>query len=403
MNWHTETRAVSTLKDHPQNPREFTERGMADLRASIKSLGYVEPIAVNTDGTILSGHARCKVLLEAGLTEVEVRVPERALTDAEQREVLVRLNKNQAGAWDMDILSDVFEIQDLKEWGFDDKDLGLDTLPEVKEDEAPEVSKREPLVKRGDVFRLGRHRVICGDSTSADDVATVLNGAEPVLMVTDPPYGVEYDPEWRADRGLKSRGTGSTGKVENDDRAGWAEAYSLFTGQVAYVWHAHLFTETVWQDLRDCGFLIVQPIVWSKPAFAISRSDYHWQHEPCAYAVRKGKTHNWQGSRKESTVWQIGKTKDNEDAATGHGTQKPVECMLRPIRNNTQKGQDVYDPFLGSGTTLIAAEQSGRTCYGLEISPNYVEAIIRRWANLGGTDFEHVNGSLTLADITGNA
>ena len=133
MNWHTETRAVSSLKDHPQNPREFTERGMADLRASIKSLGYVEPIAVNTDGTILSGHARCKVLLEAGLTEVEVRVPERALTDAEQREVLVRLNKNTAGKWDMDILSDVFEIQDLKKWGFDDKDLGISPIKERKE------------------------------------------------------------------------------------------------------------------------------------------------------------------------------------------------------------------------------------------------------------------------------
>lgn len=195
-------------------------------------------------------------------------------------------------------------------------------------------------------------------------------------MVTDPPYGVEYDPTLRSDN--------RTGKVENDDRSSWRESYSLFPGVVAYVWHAGWFVHVVAADLDACGFDRRSYLLWKKPHFQLGRGHYHWQHEPCWYAA-KGSS-KWCGDRTQSTVWEIEhvlKTGD-EDAETNHGTQKPVECMARPIRNHGGKSDDVYDPFLGSGTTLIAAEQLGRRCFGLEISETYCDVILARWEKLTG-------------------
>lgn len=414
IEWRNAKWKVSALKDHPHNPRQFTEKGMADLRDSIRNCGYVEPIAINTTGTILSGHARKKILMEAGLKEVDVRVPDRELTEKEEREVLLRMNKNTAGEFNFEILANEFEIEELKEVGFTDADLkigGYDFGEPQEEKPIPEFGKCEPIVKRGDVFMLGAHCLVCGDSTTADDVNACLNGATPILMVTDPPYGVEYNPQWRqdaADKGLINPGATATGQVENDGRVDWSEAYSLFNGSVAYVWHAGKYAAEVARNIEDCGFQIVSQIIWAKPAFAISRGDYHWQHEPCWYAVKKGSTHNWQGSRKDSTLWQIangsfqGRTEmgEEENKRTGHGTQKPIECMERPIRNNTSVGQGVYDPFLGSGTTLIACERTGRIGYGLEISPAYCEVIIRRYfENYPSRPFKHMNGDLSLDAI----
>lgn len=178
------------------------------------------------------------------------------------------------------------------------------------------------------------------------------------------------------------------GKVTNDDRADWTEAYSLFPGDVVYVWHAALHAGTVAINLADAKFVIRSQIVGAKPHFAISRGHYHWQHEPCWYAVKKGRTSKWVGDRKQSTLWEfparIGAHGNKDDAVTDHSTQKPVECMARPIRNHGGKGDDVYDPFLGSGTTIIAAEQLGRRCFGLELSETYCDIIIARWEKLTG-------------------
>ena len=201
-------------------------------------------------------------------------------------------------------------------------------------------------------------------------------------MITDPPYGVDYDPEWRDESDLVV-GERSKGKVKNDDRVDWTDAYSLFTGDVVYIWHAGRYAERIAKNLIDCGFEIVSQIIWAKQHFAISRGNYHWQHEPCWYAVRKGKNHRWQGSRDQSTLWEIKNNNafgnSNPEEKFGHGTQKPIECMARPIRNNSEKGDIVYDPFLGSGTSLIAAEQLGRICYGLELEPKYCDMIIARY------------------------
>jgi DNA modification methylase len=206
-------------------------------------------------------------------------------------------------------------------------------------------------------------------------------------MVTDPPYGVGYEPSWRARRGLGS-GKLAQGKVLNDDRAEWREAYALFAGDVAYVWHGSLHGDVVAAGLAACRLQPRAQIVWAKQHFTLSRGDYHWKHETCWYAVREGQSSHWQGDRTQTTVWEIASNNPfgnpQREQSWGHGTQKPVECMRRPIVNNSRPGQAIYDPFLGSGTSLIAAEVTGRVCYGIEINPAYVDVVVRRWQAFTG-------------------
>ena len=214
----------------------------------------------------------------------------------------------------------------------------------------------------------------------ATDVERVLGGVTPLLMVSDPPYGVEYDPSWRNQAGAAT--TRRTGKVLNDDRADWREAWALFPGDVAYVWHGALHAATVAESLEAAGFAIRVQIIWAKERLVLSRGDYHWQHEPMWYAVKKTGKGHWAGDRKQTTLWQI--SSRDQDAETVHGTQKPVECMRRPILNNSSPGQAVYEPFMGSGTTLIAAETTGRVCLGIELNPAYVDVAVERWQRFTG-------------------
>lgn len=230
----------------------------------------------------------------------------------------------------------------------------------------------------------GGHRLACGDSTDAKTVAAALGGARPHLMVTDPPYGVNYDADWR-NHALRSNGKPiggrAIGKVENDDRSDWRDAWNLFSGDVAYIWHGSLQTSGVLDSLLAVGLVARSLIIWGKSHFAISRGDYHPQHEPCWYAVRKGKTGHWASDRKQTTLWLIDKPSKSE---TGHSTQKPVECMLRPIVNNSLAAEAVYEPFSGSGTTIIAGEMSGRRVLAIELSPAYVDVGVIRWQNFTG-------------------
>jgi len=256
---------------------------------------------------------------------------------------------------------------------------------EIIEDEVPEPSA-DPITKLGDVWTLGVHRLICGNSTDAKTVDRLFNGVMPNVMITDPPYGVKLDQSWR-DKALgdKAMGRGNARVVDNDDRADWTATWQLFKGDVAYVWHASRYTDVVIKSLRDSGFEICQQLIWNKSIMVMGRCDYHFKHEPCWYAVRKGKPHGWIGDRKQTTVIDSpspnhimsGSTEDKTD----HPTQKPIACMGNLLRNH--RG-DVYDPFLGSGTTLIAAEQLDRTCYGMELSPAYCDVIVERWEKLTG-------------------
>jgi DNA modification methylase len=198
-------------------------------------------------------------------------------------------------------------------------------------------------------------------------------------MVTDRPYGVEYDPEWRNEAAAKGHiafAARRSGTVANDDRVDWSAAWKLFLGRVAYVWHAGHHASEVQRSLEAADFKVRSQIIWAKPNHAIRRGHYHWQHEPCWYAVRDDATASWTGDRSQTTLWQIPLKDDVFDS--DHGTQKPLECVARPIRNYGAEGDIIYDPFLGSGTTIIAAHRLGRTCYWCELEPRYADVVLRR-------------------------
>ena len=365
---------------------------MAQIAASIAEFGFNVPALVDERGVLIAGHGRLLAARKLGLAEVPV-IRLDHLTDAQARAFRIADNQIAVNAgWDDALLS--AEVARLRDDGVDLELLGfaedeLDRLlggfdeaggPADGEDIVPEPPV-DPVTRPGDVWLLGRHRLLCGDATNPTDVGKLLGDTRPYLMVTDPPYGVDYDPAWRNEAGVSA--TARIGKVSNDDRADWREAWALFPGDVAYVWHAGVHARTVAESLDAAGFAIRSQIIWAKPRFVLGRGDYHWQHEPCLYAVRKGATGHWQGARDQSTLWTIG-TAGDEDEATVHGTQKPVECMRRPIVNNSARGDTVYEPFAGSGTTIIAAESVGRRCLAMEIDPRYCDVIVERWQRFTG-------------------
>ncbi len=386
INWKLETRKIKDLKKHPKNPRKMSKHDAEQLQKSLEKFGLIDKPIINADNTIIGGHQRISVLKKMGSDSdyIECYVPDRELSQEDVDELNLRLNRNN-GEWDWDILGNEWDPTELIQAGFLIDELVGAEIEELSsldgEDEEVLEPTKDPISKKGDLYQLGNHFLLCGDSTLPEDVTKLLNGAEPILMVTDPPYGVNYDPKWRNAAG---KGTRALGTVQNDDQVNWALAWHLFPGSVAYVWHAGKYCGDVQASLKEAEFDVVSQIIWAKQHFALSRGDYHWQHEPCWYAVRKGHDHNWQGSRKESTIWEIsnlnafGKSQE-EDERTAHSTQKPLECMAKPIRNNSAEGDSVYDPFGGSGTTLIAAERLNRACYMMELDPAYCDLIVNRW------------------------
>ncbi len=378
-------RPVADLIPYARNARTHSDAQVALIAGSIREFGFNNPVLVDGGNGIIAGHGRVLAARQLGLTTVPV-IELAHLSEAAKRAYILADNKlAEAAGWDRDLLA--LEVADLSDLGVDLAGLGfagaeLDALlahdaVDPREEETP-APPADPVSRPGDLWCLGDHRLICGSATEADVVARVLNGVRPHLMVTDPPYGVNYDPAWRNAVGAAQ--TKRTGKVLNDDRADWREAWDLFPGDVAYVWHGALHAGTVAESLVASGFAIRSQIVWAKDRLVLSRGHYHWQHEPAWYAVR-GKGH-WSGDRKQSTLWQIAHR--DQDATTVHGTQKPVECMRRPILNNSSPGQAVYEPFCGSGTTLIAAQTTGRACHAVELDPAYVDVAVLRWQAFTG-------------------
>lgn len=408
ISWSLQIRKISDLKSHPKNPRKISPKDARELEKSLSKFGMIDKPIINTDDTVIGGHQRLKIIKKLGIKEIEVYVPNKHLETQDVDELNIRLNRN-TGEWDHDILVSDWNKKDLIEWGFNEEDFPpIEDIEASPEDaDVMEPGKDEDAItKLGDRFELGNHVLVCGDSTDPDTVAKCLETHTPILMVTDPPYGVEYDPKWRKNRSYRKDGSNylATGMVKNDDRVNWALAWALFPGSVAYVWHASQHTTEVSRSLLEAEFEPISTIIWVKQNFALSRGDYHWKHEPCLYVCKKGHPHNWQGSRDQSTVWEIanlnafGKSK-GEDERTVHSTQKPLECMAIPITNNTANGEEVYDPFLGSGTTLIASESLGRWCYGIELSPSYCDLIVKRWIRYRikkGLNFDvKKNGNIT--------
>lgn len=385
---------LTDLEPYPSNARTHSDEQIAQIMASIQEFGFTNPLLIDENKGIIAGHGRAAAAQRLDMDKVPTLTLE-GLSEAQRRAYAIADNKLALNAgWDIELLTQ--EVSELLNMDFDvglmgfsaDEIQGLLRTEHEDEDDILEVT--ESITKSGDTWILGGHRLVCGDSTDAFHVEQVLNGVKPHLMVTDPPYGVEYDATWRGKAGHATLGKNRVGKVSNDSQMDWRDAWALFPGAIVYVWHGGLHSHSVAESLESCGFEMRSQIIWNKTVMAMSRGDYHWKHEPCWYAVKGGG--DWHGDRKQTTVWDIASpihimagSKENK---TDHPTQKPVECMRRPIINNSSVGQVVYDPFLGSGTTIIAAETEGRYCYGLEIDPGYCDIIVKRWEEFTGNKAE---------------
>lgn len=402
---------IDQVKPYERNPRN-NAGAIEKVASSLREFGWQQPIVVDKEFVVIAGHTRLAAAKSLGMDHVPVLVA----SDLSPEQVKAfRITDNRVGEeaeWNFDLLK--LELEELRLGEFDLSLIGFDTaelagiMLTTEGESDPETVPDAPVVPvtmRGDVWLLGRHRLVCGDSTNSDDVAKALNGVKPHLMVTDPPYGVEYDASWRAKampskndpkRWKDGRGR-AVGAVMNDDRADWREAWVLFPGEVLYVWHGSNQSRMVIDSIEAVGFELRAQIIWNKSHFAIGRGDYHGKHEPCWYAVRKGGKGHWNGDRKQTTVWEIDKPQKSE---TGHSTQKPIECMKRPIENNSKPGDAIYEPFSGSGTTIIAAEMTGRRCYAIELDEGYVDVAVRRWQDFTKQKARLVRTGLTFDEVS---
>lgn len=407
---------IARVTPYERNARVHSGKQVRTIEASIRKFGFVQPILVDGEGVIIAGHGRYAAAKRAGLAEVPV-IQITHLSPDRVRALRVADNKiHDMSDFDAELLMDEVRALtacdvDLGDLGFLDREINkllspkpnktgrkpktatetppasAQGAPEPNDDddgEVVEATPAAPVTCAGDLWLLGESRLICGDATDPATVARVMAGAAPAVMVTDPPYGVKYQPNWRAGKVSGTPGMENSHPdripVTNDHRTDWTAAYLQFPGSVAYVWHAGLSGARVLAHLEGADFEARAQIIWRKHNHVIGRGHYHWQHEACWYAVRRGSDANWQGDRDQATVWDI----QHRRSGTGHGAQKPVAAMQRPVRNHTRPGDWVYDPFVGSGTTLVAAEEIGRRCVAVEIAPQFVDIAVRRWQETFG-------------------
>lgn len=385
----------------PYNPRKIDPHDLAALRLSLVKFGAVEPVVLNTrteskgwpkaaPPVIVGGHQRIKAAEAEDMEEFPVFWVD--LDRVEEKQLNLALNRI-SGSWDneklVDALRDIEEAGgDLALTGFDDDEL-MRLLQRAEEGETDPDAIPNDVEQRceiGDLWILGEHRILCGDATDSDAQARLFGGEQPLLCITDPPYGVEYDPKWRneaAEKGQLAYAARRVGEVDNDDRADWGPVFAASGCDVLYHWSAPGDLSIVAGGaLMDAGYSIRNQIIWRKPHFPLSRGHYTYQHEPCWYAVRKGAKAHWVGDKKQSSVWEVSL---DENVPGGHSTQKPVELFTRAITNH--KG-DVFEPFCGSGTCLIACEQLSRRCFAMEINPKYADVILARWEAFTGAKAE---------------
>ncbi len=411
---------IDRLVFYARNPRK-NDAAVDRMCDSIREFGFKIPVLARSDGEVVDGHLRLKAARKLGITEVPVILCDE-WTPAQVKAFRLMVNRSVTWAdWDEELLA--IELQelnasdfDLSLTGFDPREIdGLLAIPEEEEANAVPPVPKNPVSRPGDLWLCGKHRILCGDSTSAEAVAKLLGDRKPKLMVTDPPYGIELDSEWRDRAGLnggspaessymKQRTKGHTETtISGDTRADWSEAFELVPSlQIAYVWHASVFTREVLDGLIRIGFLYPQQIIWNKGRTVLTRTHYWYQHEPCWY-VRK-KNAPWFGKAGEnSTVWDSPSPKfimgGSGEEKYDHPTQKPVDLMRRPILNHTKRGEFVYEPFLGSGTTLAAAELTERVCCGMELDPKYVDVIVQRWQTLSGSKAKLEGDGRTFEEI----
>ncbi len=385
---------VQELVKFKANSRLHSDEQIDQIVKSIGEFGFTNPLLIDENNIIIAGHGRLEAALRSNMEHVPCIIVA-GLTEPQKAALVIADNKLALNAaWDFDVLRSQFEYLKGFDYNLEYTGFGLEELCDILPQDLPEAFcgddetpslPEEAITKPGDVWILGNHRLLCGDSTVQTDVDKLLDGQQPNTMITDPPYGVKYEADWRAKaKGSKKTAREENSNLKNDDQADWFDAYVLFTGSVAYVWHASAFTDVVMDGLRRANFDIKQQIIWNKNVHALSRSDYHWKHEPCWYAVKKQGERNWKGGRTQMTVWDVQSVVCEKDK-TAHPTQKPVELFMRSIVHHTNPGEYIYDPFAGSGTLMVACEKSNRRAMMMELDPKYCDVIVKRYENYSGS------------------
>lgn len=365
---------VKDIKPYEKNAKKHDKTQIANVAESISRFGFAQPLVVDKDNVLIIGHCRLLAAKQLKLREVPV-VRMDDLTEEEVKQLRLLDNKLNESDWDLDLLMD--EVGELDFDGFD-LDWGFKELEDssVVEDEAPEPDmENPPISKLGDVWLLGNHRIMCGDSTNEDDVAKLMNGESADLLVTDPPYNVDYE--------------GGTGmKIQNDSmsdekfRSFLKDAFtnainSMKAGAAFYIWHADSEGFNFRTACKEVGLQIRQCLIWQKNSMVMGRQDYQWKHEPCLYGWKEGAGHKWNADRRQTTILEF----DRPTKSDLHPTMKPVNLISYQVRNSSEQGDLVLDLFGGSGSTLMACEQLGRTCYTMEYDPRYADVIVKRWEN----------------------
>lgn len=381
---------IAELKAATYNPRKALKPGDKEyekIKNSIVEFGYCEPVIVNDDMTIIGGHQRVTVLKDLGFSEIECIVI--SIDKTKEKALNIALNKI-TGEWNKELLADL--IKDLQSSDFDVAFTGFEP-PEIEqlfnavhdkkitEDDfdVDEELKKPTVAKAGDVWLLGNHRVVCGDSTLPETYETLMNGKKANMVLSDPPYGVDVEE--------------TAGKIKNDNLADDEFYKFLFAAFVnmeqsleqdgsIYIFHADTKGLLFRKAFEAAGFYLSGCCIWKKNSLVLGRSPYQWMHEPCLFGWKLGGKHNWYSDRKQTTIWEYDRPKSSKD----HPTMKPVALMAYPIQNSSMSNCIVLDPFLGSGSTLIAAEQTNRICYGIELDEKFVDVIVRRYIEQVGTD-----------------
>lgn len=383
------------LKPYENNTRKHNPDDIDGIKKSILAVGFRDPIGIwGKDNLIVEGHGRQIAAIELGIERVPcIRLDD--MTDEQRKEYAIRHNRTaELSSWDFGKLGE--ELADLELQGVDMSDLnfdidvlggGVDTEFDIQEDEAPEPPE-EPKSKRGDIYQLGRHRLMCGDSTKTDDVKKLMDGQLADILITDPPYNVDYEGATKEKlKIMNDKQSDDNFRIFLKDAFVSADAV-MKPGAAFYIWHSDSEGYNFRGACRDIGWTVRQCLIWNKNAMVMGRQDYQWKHEPCLYGWKDGAGHYWASDRKQTTVIDYHKPLVNDI----HPTMKPVGLFDYQIKNNTKRGDVVLDLFGGSGTAIIACEQDERCCYTMELDPRYVDAIIERWENLTGEKAVLLNG-----------
>ena len=375
-----EIRSIKDIRPYEHNPRN-NDSAVDAVAASIREFGWQQPIVVDKDGVIIAGHTRYKAAKKLGMKEVPVVVAEN-LTEEQVKAYRLDDNKtSELAEWDFSARDkELAELSDfdMSQFGFDQ--AMFPDAQEVVEDDYEEAVPEEPKSKLGDIYQLGRHLLMCGDSTDAESVQKLCQGGQVDLLLTDPPYGVDYTGKTKD--ALKIQNDASSDEALRDMLAdAFSAADSVMKpGAVFYIWHAILKTSAFESACQMAGWEVRQVLIWAKNTMVMGRQDYQWKHEPCLYGWKEGAGHLWASDRKQTTVLNFDRPIKNKE----HPTMKPVKLFDYLIQNNTKGGDIVLDLFGGSGTTIVACEQNGRCARVMELDPRYVDVIIERWEKLTG-------------------